>query len=386
MKAVILAAGEGRRLQPLTENMPKVMLPVANRPILSYVVDALVRNDVREIIMVVGYHAEKIKQYFGNGRRFSANISYVKQEKQLGTAHALYQARTDGDFMVLPGDNIISDECIKKMRNSEENTISGVYTAHFSKYGIIEKEGGNAKIIENPGEEGNNLVFTGITHLNESVFDIIESALKSGIYDLPSVLNWMGGLNVRVGNCDWMDAVYPWDLLELNSWALKGLSRSLSGKIEDATILGDVEIGAGTTIGNGTYIKGPVRIGKNCHIGQNSVILPDTTIGDDVSIGPLSFVKNSIIMSSNTIGQRMNIEDTVIGRGNEIGTEFICLSSRWKRIIEDEIVRRDAGPVIGDDCTIGPKITVFPGVRVASGAHMKGMRAVEDDVTSGDVM
>ncbi len=386
MKAVILAAGEGRRLQPLTENMPKVMLPVANRPILSYVVDTLVRNDVREIIMVVGYHAEKIKQYFGSGRRSSANISYVKQEKQLGTAHALYQARMKGDFIVLPGDNIISDECIKEIANSEENTISGVYTAHFSKYGIIEKEGGNVRIIENPAEEGNNLVFTGMAHLNESVFDIVDRALNSGIYDLPSVLNGIDDLKSMVGNCDWKDAIYPWDLLELNSWALKGIFRSISGKMEGASISGNVEIGEGTTIGSGAYIRGPVRIGKNCHIGQNSVILPDTTIGDDVSIGPLSFVKNSIIMNSNTIGQRANLEDTVIGRGNEIGAELTCLSSGWRRIIEDGIIRRDAGPVIGDDCTIGPKTAVLPGIRVSSGAHVKGIGTVNNDVMSGDVM
>ena len=84
MKAVILAAGEGMRLRPLTVSEPKVMIPVANRPILEYVVEALVKNDVEDIVMVVGYRKERIMSHFADGKKFGAKIEYVVQEKQLG--------------------------------------------------------------------------------------------------------------------------------------------------------------------------------------------------------------------------------------------------------------------------------------------------------------
>ncbi len=114
MKAVILAAGEGMRLRPLTASEPKVMIPVANRPILEYVVDALVKNDVREIVMVVGYRKERIMSHFEDGKKFGARIDYVVQEKQLGNGHALLSAkdRLSGEFMVLSGDNIVDRRAV----------------------------------------------------------------------------------------------------------------------------------------------------------------------------------------------------------------------------------------------------------------------------------
>ena len=109
MKAVILAAGEGMRLRPLTVSEPKVMIPVANRPILEYVVEALVGNDIEDIVIVVGYRKERIMSHFEDGKKFGAKIEYVVQEKQLGNAHALACAkdRLSEDFVVLPGDNIV---------------------------------------------------------------------------------------------------------------------------------------------------------------------------------------------------------------------------------------------------------------------------------------
>ena len=105
MKAVILAAGKGTRLDPFTVSQPKVMIDVANRPILEYVVESLVKNAIRDIVMVVGYKKEKIMSHFEDGGDFDAHIEYVTQGKQLGTAHALYAAKDlmDEEFIMLPG-------------------------------------------------------------------------------------------------------------------------------------------------------------------------------------------------------------------------------------------------------------------------------------------
>ena len=114
MKAVILAAGEGKRLRPFTETMPKVMLPVANKPILEYIVDAVKNCGIDEIIIVVGYKKEVIMEYFKNYK--DCKITYVTQENHLGTAHALLQAKhkLDDTFIVLSGDNIIDQESIEQ--------------------------------------------------------------------------------------------------------------------------------------------------------------------------------------------------------------------------------------------------------------------------------
>lgn len=117
MKAVILAAGEGTRLRPFTNSEPKPMIPIANRPILEYAIEALVKNGVTDITMIVGYKKERIMSHFEDGKRWNADIGYIDQKKrvaQAGTAYALSMAKSGvkGDFLVLPGDNIISPSLI----------------------------------------------------------------------------------------------------------------------------------------------------------------------------------------------------------------------------------------------------------------------------------
>ena len=127
-KAVILAAGEGKRLRPFTETMPKVMLPVANKPILAYVLDAVKKSGVEEVLLVVGYKKEVIMEYFKDYK--DVRITYITQDKQLGTAHALLQTKKyiKEPFVVLAGDNIIDPGSIRKL------------TKDTSQYAILIKE------------------------------------------------------------------------------------------------------------------------------------------------------------------------------------------------------------------------------------------------------
>ncbi|MCX6691357.1 MAG: sugar phosphate nucleotidyltransferase, partial [Methanoregula sp.] len=116
MQAVILAAGEGKRVRPLTHSRPKALIPVANRPIIEYVIDALTKNGIRDIIVVVGYRKEQVTRYLNS---LTVPVTVVVQDKQLGTAHALTCARSKiiGDFLVLPGDNYIDAGSIAKIKN-----------------------------------------------------------------------------------------------------------------------------------------------------------------------------------------------------------------------------------------------------------------------------
>ena len=172
MKAVILAAGEGRRLRPFTETMPKVMLPVANKPVLEYVTDAVKTSGINEIVLVVGYKKEVIMDYFKDYE--DINITYVVQEKQLGTAHALLQTKDliDGDFLVLSGDNIIDHRGIEKLLK-EESKYSMLIKEHVhpSKYGVVVVEKNILKeIVEKPAEEGGKFISTGIFKFPDSIF------------------------------------------------------------------------------------------------------------------------------------------------------------------------------------------------------------------------
>jgi len=137
--AVILAAGEGQRLRPFTVLKPKVMIPIANKPILQYVVEALAANGVRHIAMVVGYKKEQDQDYFGSGEKLGVEIDYIVQKQQLGTAHALLQARDmvgDG-FLVLPGDNIIEANTITRLVEAKPSIILVKKQANISKYGVV---------------------------------------------------------------------------------------------------------------------------------------------------------------------------------------------------------------------------------------------------------
>ncbi len=380
MRAIILAAGEGMRLRPLTTYMPKVMLPVGNKPILEYVVEALRNNSIKEITIVVGYKSDRIKQYFGNGADFGVHIDYVEQRKQLGTAHALYQAKIDGEFLLLFGDNIVGERCVKELLNTKINTIIGAHSNRISAYGIVESVDGNIKIVRSSWD-GEAIAFTGMGHFDGEIFGIIEEKMKEGIYNLPEILNDMG-IRLKITDCEWKDAIYPWDLIELNSYSLRRNVRKLAGKIEESTIIGNVEIGENSRIGAGTYVHGNVKIGKNCEIGPNSVIIGDTSIGDGVRIGALSYIENSLIMDNVSIGEGSYLKDSVIGRESWLGVKFVGLSGKARKIVEGEIIDVNSGIIIGEGAYIGSSVVIHPGVVVGSNAKIGSLKVLKEDVAN----
>ena len=138
-KAVILAAGEGQRLRPFTVTKPKAMLSIAGKPILQYVVEALEQNGIREVVIVVGYHREQIFDYLGMGEQFGIDITYVTQEKQLGTAHALSQVKkaVKGEFLLLPGDNLINADTIARFVTVKPNALLVKTVENPSRYGVV---------------------------------------------------------------------------------------------------------------------------------------------------------------------------------------------------------------------------------------------------------
>jgi len=379
MKAVILAAGEGMRLRPLTVSEPKVMIPVANRPILEYVVEALVKNDVEDIVMVVGYRKERIMSHFEDGKKFGAKIEYVVQEKQLGNAHALACARdrVSGDFLVLPGDNIVDSKAVGDLMASHSCQRALVAESENpSKYGVvtIEKESIRG-VVEKPHEMISNIVLTGVYCLCDKIFKHIDSNIAQGEYGLSNAINSSLGDRPVVpvfSNGLWIDAVYPWDLLELNAAALEHLPVKTSGKVESQVqIHGPVGIGDETVIRSGTTIYGPVLIGDGCEIGPNVTIFPSTSIGNSVLVEPFTMIKNSILMSNCTIGAHSYVSHCVFGYGTKSQSHLMAPGAESYVNISDEFFKvPHIGSIVGEDTTFGTSVIVEPGTVVGSGCKV----------------
>jgi len=192
VKAVILAAGEGIRLRPLTLYKPKVMIKVANKPILEYVVRALAQNRIKDILMVVGYRRERIMTYFEDGQKFGVNIEYEVQDKQLGTAHALslVEGKTGDGFLVLPGDNIPDPSIVRDLvASGVPNSIAVTESSQPSKYGVVLLRGKQVtKIVEKPESLMGNLISTGLLYLSDKIFGCIRQCAEQGSHDMTAVL------------------------------------------------------------------------------------------------------------------------------------------------------------------------------------------------------
>ncbi|MBS3817023.1 MAG: NTP transferase domain-containing protein [Candidatus Thermoplasmatota archaeon] len=396
MKAVILAAGEGTRLRPFTASEPKVMIPVANRPILEYVVESLIENGIRDIVMVVGYRRQRIMSYFGDGDDFGADIEYVVQKKQPphgGTAHALYQAKEkiDDDFIVLPGDNVVSKNTISDLL--EDITPPALLITRSdspSKYGVVTLKKGKKEIdnlIEKPEESPSHLISTGIYSFTPKIFDYIDESMKERKYDLPSVVQKkMEDKEIRAIKTEatWIDAVYPWDLLHVNSVALGDMEKRINGLIgENVIIKGDVKIGEGTRIRGGTFIEGPAVIGEGCDIGPNACILPSTSIGDNAKIEPFTKVQNSVVMNGVQIGTNSTIENTVIGEGVRIGNNFSTFISDARVQGDDGFHEvREIGTMIAEDTEIDSGVIVEPGVIIGKNCEIRYGRTIRENIES----
>jgi len=360
-QAVILAAGEGQRLRPFTATKPKVMLSIADKPILQYVVESLAQNGIRNIVLVVGYKREQVFDYMGSGERFGVEITYITQERQLGTAHALAQAKAvvENEFLVLPGDNLIE---------RVDNPV---------RYGVVTIEEGVVRdIAEKPREAGSNIINTGIYAFTTEIFDFIEPEL-----DIPDVLNKMiaQGCPIAAKEIDstWLDVVYPWDILGLNDTVLRQIPTSLGGIIEDGVSLkGLVTVGKDTVVRSNSYIAGPVVIGTGCEIGPNVCILSATSIGDNVIISPFSEIKNSVIGDDVSIGPGCIIEDSVIDKGCVIQGHFTAFSRPAEVKIDDEHHLVNIGAMLGEDCHLSNSVVAQPGVIVGNYSQIQALKLI----------
>ncbi|MFC1917167.1 bifunctional sugar-1-phosphate nucleotidylyltransferase/acetyltransferase [Chloroflexota bacterium] len=379
-QAIILAAGEGQRLRPFTVNRPKVMLPIADKPILQHVIEALVQNGIRSIVLVVGYRKEQIYDAIGSGEQLGVDITYVTQEKQLGTAHALAQAKKVAveEFLVLPGDNLIAADTLAQIKDVKPETVLVKRVANQAGYGIVTIEGGEVKAIqEKPEDAGGNMVNTSIYALTQEIFAFIEEPML----DIPAVLNEMlvrgHTLNALEIEGTWFDVVYPWHILNLNDIVLRRTQTSQGGTVETGVVLkGQITIGRDTVIRSGSYLVGPVVIGSGCEIGPNACIMPATSIGNNVVVSPFTEIKNTVIGDDVNIGSSAIIHDSVIDKGCTIKGRFTAGSGLSEVKVDSEYHQVEVGVMLGEGCELGYGVVAQPGTIVGNYSQVQALKLV----------
>jgi len=346
---------------------------------VQYVIEALAQNGIRNIVLVVGYSREQVFDYLGTGEEFGVGITYVTQKKQLGTAHALVQARAavEDEFLVLSGDNLIEADAIAQFVTAKPQAVLVKRIDNPARYGVVTIEEGIVRdIIEKLEQTESNIVNTGIYAFSKEIFDFIEPEL-----DIPVVLNNMIAqgkhLNAHQTEGTWLDVVYPWDILSLNDRVMRQIQANLGGTIETGVSLkGVVSVGKDTVIRSHSYISGPVTIGDNCDIGPNVCLLPATSIGDNVVISSFTEVRNSVIGNDVNIGPGSIIQDSVIDRGSVIGGQFTACSGKTDVQIDKEHHSVKVGAMVGEGCNIGNNVVAQPGVIVGNYTQVQPLKLI----------
>jgi bifunctional UDP-N-acetylglucosamine pyrophosphorylase/glucosamine-1-phosphate N-acetyltransferase len=386
MKAVVLVAGKGTRMEPLTSDCPKVMLQVANKPILEHILNSAIEAGIDGFVFITGYLENQIRDYFGNGSKWGVSVEYVPQKEQLGTANAIGCAKghVEGAFLVLNGDMLIGQEDLKTLVSRKEEAVICVKEVENpSDFGVLETEDNKVvRIIEKPRNPPTNLANAGVYLFRESIFDFIARTPLSvrKEFEITDSLQMLIDSGAAVGYSPlggrWIDIGYPWDLLKANEHLLKDLKGSCEGTVEpNATIKGEVLIGKGALIRNGSYIEGPVVIGENCDIGPNCFIRPSTAIGNRVRVGNAVEIKNTIIMEGTHVGHLSYVGDSVIGHRCNFGagTKVANLRHDGKNIkvmVKGRILdsgRRKLGVIMGDDVHTGINTSINIGVIMEKG-------------------
>ncbi|TYL37546.1 glucose-1-phosphate thymidylyltransferase [Natronococcus pandeyae] len=392
MKAVVLAAGQGTRIRPLSASVPKPMLPVADRPLAAHTVDAAVDAGADEIILVIGYEAETVEEYFGSEYR-GVPVSYAIQEEQAGTAHAVNAAseHLEGPFAVLNGDNLYDQAAIDRLF-AECPAICAIEVEEPSNYGVLStNDGVITDIVEKPADPPTNLANAGAYAFPAEAKKWLDvPASERGEHEITDVVaKVIDQFTVSPVTLErWMDVGRPWELLEANEWKLGELEGRIEGDVSDAAHLeGNVVVEAGATVKPGALIEGPALVRSGATVGPNAYVRGATLIGEGAKVGNAVEVKNSVVSRDASIGHLSYVGDSVLGRDVNFGAGTNVANLRHddgdvKFTVKGDRVstnRRKFGVVVGDGAKTGINTSLTPGLKLDTGATTMPGEVVERD-------
>jgi glucose-1-phosphate thymidylyltransferase len=330
MKALILSGGKGTRLRPLTYTGAKQLVPVANKPILWYGIEAIVAAGIVDIGIIISPETgEEIKEKTGNGDRFGAKITYIYQDQPLGLAHAVKVARPflgDSSFVMYLGDNLIQDSLGQFLQAFKEKNLDALIllrtVSNPTAFGVakVDEQGRVLALVEKPKVPPSNLALVGLYFFANSIHTAIDSIQPSarGELEITDAIQALINQSQKVEALQlqgwWLDTGKKDDLLAANQIILDSiLENNNEGNIDSKSqISGRVTIGKNSQIIN-SNIRGPVIIGEDCQI-ENCFIGPFSSVGDRVILQDADLEHSVILQSAQVIGIQQRIVDSVIGQ------------------------------------------------------------------------
>lgn len=331
MKALILAGGKGTRLRPITFSMAKQLVPVANKPVIEYGIEAIAQAGIREFGIIIGDTGEEVKAAVGDGSRWGISITYIPQDAPLGLAHAVKTALPflgADDFIMYLGDNLIKSSITglvdEFMTRRPAATILLTQVPNPSDFGVATlKDGVVATLEEKPKHPKSDLALVGVYLFDKRIHDSIARLKPSGRgeYEITDAIQGLvdEGLTVRSHIVEgwWKDTGTVEAMLDANRLILEDTHRSIEGSVcEGSTVEGRVHIGTGAVVKN-SVLRGPIAIGEGCLI-ENSYVGPFTAIDSGARLLS-SEIQYSIVMKDAVISDIPHrLEGCLIGRGARV--------------------------------------------------------------------
>jgi glucose-1-phosphate thymidylyltransferase len=327
MKALVLSGGKGTRLRPITHTGAKQLIPVANKPILFYVLEAIRDAGITDVGIVVGDTEAEIRAAVGEGAAFGIRATYIRQDAPLGLAHAVKVSRDylAGDsFVMFLGDNLILDgirSLVDEFRRESPNSeILLARVPHPEEFGVAELDGDRiVRLVEKPKQPKSDLALVGVYMFDASIFEAVDAIRPSfrNELEITDAIQYLidHGKTVRhhVITGWWKDTGKLEDMLEANRMVLSRAKRHLRGEVDpESKVEGDVILGEGSVVKN-SLLRGPLIIGARCLI-ENSYVGPFTSLYDDVVLRN-SEIEHSIVLERCRIQDiPVRIEASLIGK------------------------------------------------------------------------
>jgi UDP-N-acetylglucosamine diphosphorylase/glucosamine-1-phosphate N-acetyltransferase len=392
MKCLVLAAGDGTRMLPLTARTAKPLLRVAGRPFLCHTLDILKRAGLRDVAVLVGWQKESVVGHFSKCD-LDLKPTFLEQEERLGTADAVRRAErwAKGQFICLNGDVLPPLRTIKALaRAARKDPSAAIMTcarvADPTGFGVVELDrGGRVKgIVEKPERPAGDLVNAGIYAFPKDIFDEIRATPMSrrGEYEITTTFERLiskGRMRAIVMDEPWVEVTYPWDLLRANAHLMEGLVGAVEGTVEKGAHLeGPVVVREGAHVRAGAYIVGPAIIDSGARVGPNCFIRPSTYIGRDCHVGASTEVKNSIVMDGSDVPHLNYVGDSIIMEGCNLGAGTKTANLRLDEgpVVSHSKGRRvptglrKLGAIIGPGVKTGINCSIDPGTVISEDAFI----------------
>jgi len=352
-----MAGGEGSRLRPLTSNAPKPMVPLANRPMMEYVVELLRSHGVTEVVVTVAYLADAIRSYFGDGSEFGVRITYAAEEVPLGTAGSVANAREflDERFLVISGDVLTDVDLSRLVARHDESgavaTIGLVRVPEPLEFGIVITDGDGAieRFLEKPswGQVFSDTVNTGIFVCEPEIFDHIAPgrAVDFSSEVFPALLEGGASLMGVVLDGYWEDVGTLEAYLAAHRDLLDG---RVNVELPGFYLGGGIRLGVNADVHPGATVVGPALIGDNCRIEAGARIGEYAVLGANLRVSGEGVIERSVVGDNSFLGEGVRLRGALVGRSCDIRSG----------------VRADEGVVLGDECFVGEEAQLATGVKV----------------------